>query len=228
MRTVVICLLAALSFFPGELCSQSGMEPGDSRIRLGLHGGMQSGVLRYSVFPYSGEFQSMAEHGAVKGISLGLPLADDLRLHVDAGWWSHTWAARHDGDPQVAIDRGSRSFVEFPVLLMYHPGVLPIPLYLAAGPVISFLTGENPAFTVSYTSFVERDGWTTTRRAFVEERVHFAMAVESGIEAPLSDALFLQLGVRYSQPLANTIETTTLSLRELSVWRIRLGLLWAL
>lgn len=228
MRSTVEFLLAALCLCAHPTFAQSVTERDETRIQLGLHGGMQSSVLRYSVFPYSGEFQSMAEHGAVKGISLGLPLASDVRLQVDAAWWSHAWTVQHRGDPLVDVERASRSMIEFPVLLVYRPAMLPVPLYLAAGPVLSLLTGEKPAFTVSYTGFIERDGWTTTRREFVEERLQFAIAVEAGIEAPLGDALSAQLGVRYTRPLRNAIEEEAFSVRELNVWRIRLGLLWAL
>ena len=220
--------LCAVMLFAIESRAQETAEPADTRLRLGVHVGMQSRVLRYSVFPYSGEFQSTAEHGTVKGISVGIPLAHALRMQIDLAWWSHAWNVRQSGDPLVEIDRGTRAFIEFPVLLVYRPTTLPVPLYLAAGPALALLTGEKPAFTVSYTSFSERDGWTTSRREFVEDRLHFAVTAEAGIDAPLTDMLAVQLGVRYTQPLRNAIDEETLTLRELSVWRIRLGLLWTL
>lgn len=198
-----------------------------SVLRIGPHAGVQTSVLRYTVDPYTGEFQSTVEQGTVYGLSLALPVSASFRLQVDLGWWTHTWSVRHDGDPAVEIDRGDRTVVEFPMLLTYFPRVLPVPVYIAAGPAFSLLADGSRTFTVSRTGFTERDGWKTSSRDYEEETLHMSIAGEAGVEAPLDDRILLQMAVRITQPLGRTVDETTFTLRELSAWRFRLGLLFS-
>ncbi|MBR9975244.1 MAG: hypothetical protein KFF77_06655 [Bacteroidetes bacterium] len=205
-------------------------KPGDvlPTLRLGPHAGVQTSVLRYTVVPYTGEFQSTVEQGAVYGVSLAFPLGTAFRLQVDVAWWKHEWAARHDGDPAVEISRGNRSSVEFPMLLQFHLQNLPVPLYFGVGPVVSLLADEGRKFTVRHTGFTEKDGWRTSSRDYEEEILHIAVAGEAGVEAPLSTGLSLQMAVRLTQPMGRTLDEAGFALRELSVWRFRIGLLFSL
>lgn len=207
---------------------QEGVEGGVPTLRVGPHAGVQTSVLRYTVVPYSGEFQSTVEQGAVYGLSLAFPLGEAFRLQVDVAWWQHEWSVLHDGDPAVAIGRGRRSSVEFPMLLHYHVPDFPVPLYFAAGPVVSLLADDGRNFTVSHTGFTEKEGWRTSSRDYEEETLHAAFAAEAGVEAPLSTTLSLQMAVRLTQPLGRTIDEPGFVLRELSSWRFRVGLLFSL
>jgi hypothetical protein len=222
----VLLLLLQLHSLPSPVEAQS--VDGAPEMRIGLHGGVQTSVLRYTVFPYNGEFQSTVEQGVVSGITLDMPFSHSLGLQVDVGLWSQSWSAVHSGDPRVTVDRGRRSMVELPVLLMYRPESLPVPFYLGAGPVLSLLSDEKKGFTISYTGFTEREGWQTSRKDFDEESLHVSVAAEAGVDVPLSRDLSLQLGVRMAQPLGKTIDEQVFTLREFSVWRVRLGLLFVM
>ena len=227
MRTFPLIMLLVLLQTPQpQTWAQSG--DGAPEMRIGLHSGVQTSVLRYTVFPYNGEFQSTVEQGVVSGVTLNMPISRVLGLQVDAGLWSQSWSAVHSGDPRVMVDRGRRSMVELPVLLMYRPKIFEIPFYVGAGPVLSLLTDEKKGFTISYTGFTEREGWQTSRKDFNEETLHVAVAAEAGVDVPLSRNISLQLGVRATQPLAKTIDENSFVLRELSIWRVRLGLLFAM
>lgn len=199
-----------------------------SAMRIGLHSGVQTSLFRYSVFPYAGEFQSAVEQNIVTGITFSLPFNDALHLQVDIGWCSQPWSASHDGDPRIDIERESRSLVEIPALLQYRPRSLPVPLYLAVGPVVSLLTDGEKSYTVRYTGFTEQGGWKSSARPIDEETLHFGIAGEAGLDLPLGAPFSVQMAVRLTQPLGKTVDEQTLSLRELSIWRARLGLLIAL
>jgi hypothetical protein len=225
LRTAV--LLAIL--LPAITDAQPEQRDGPrSAMRIGLHSGVQTSLLRYSVFPYAGEFQSTVEQNIVTGITFSLPFNDAINLQVDIGWWSQPWSASHDGDPRIDIERESRSLVEIPALVQYRPRSLPVPLYLAVGPVVSLLTDGEKSYTVRYTGFTEQDGWTSSTRPVDEETLHFGIAGEAGLDLPLGALFSVQMAVRRTQPLGKTVDERTLSLRELSIWRARLGLLIAL
>jgi len=147
---------------------------------------------------------------------------------VDVGWWSQPWSSFHDGDPRIDIERNGRSLVEFPVLLHYRFRSLPVPLYLALGPAVSLLTDAEKSYTVRYTGFTEQEGWTSSTRPVDEEVLHLGFAGEAGIDVPLGARFSVQMAVRLTHPLGKTVDEPTLTLRELSVWRARLGLLIAL
>lgn len=227
MRALSVLLLLVLLQSPQSRVWGQSVETAPA-MRIGLHSGVQTSVLRYTVFPYNGEFQSTVEQGVVSGLTLDMPISRTLGLQVDAGLWSQSWSAVHSGDPRVTVDRGRRSMVELPVLLMYRPQVLPVPFYLGAGPVLSLLSDEKKGFTISHTSFTERDGWQTSRKDYEEEILHVAVAAEAGVDVSMSRDLSFQLGVRVTQPLAKTIDEPAFTLRELSIWRVRLGLLFAM
>jgi hypothetical protein len=221
-RALAILIVLLLST---TIPSHAQSDAPEAQMQIGLHSGVQTSVLRYSVFPYTGEFQSTVEQGVVYGVSLGLPISATFRFQVDVGLWSQSWTAMHSGDPSIGIDRGTRSAVEFPLLLQYRPGTLPVPVYLSAGPVVSLLRDGKKSYTVSYTGFTEKEGWRTSTRDFDEETLRIGIAGEAGLDAPLGETLSLQMAVRLMHPLGKAVDTSTLALRELSVWRFRLGVL---
>jgi hypothetical protein len=198
------------------------------RTRIGLHGGLQTSLFRYSVFPYEGEFQATVEQSTVAGVTIGLPFDASFQLQVDIAWWKQPWSVFHDGDPKIEIERNSRSLIELPVMLQYRFIALPVPLYLAAGPVVSLVTDSEKEYVISYTGFTEREGWRTTRIRHEEETLHFGLVGEVGIEVPLGAQLSMQTAVRLTHPLGKTLNSPEFTLTELSVWRARLGFLYTL
>lgn len=216
-----------LLLLPPSVPAQQGSN-GAAALRVGPHAGVQTSVLRYAVLPYSGEFQSTVEQGGVYGLSMVFPISVCFRLQADLGWWDHSWSVRHEGDPAVEIDRGDRTMVEFPILLHYHPRELPVPVYVAVGPVVSLLADTRRTFTVTHTGFTERDGWRSSSRDYEEETLQASLAGELGLEVPFADGFSLQMAVRFSQALGNTIDEPAFMLRELSTWRFRAGLLFSL
>jgi hypothetical protein len=229
VKIISTALLLLFVFVLDVQAQQTAGQPDEKpTMRIGIHSGVQTSLLRYNVYPYAGEFQASVERSVVSGISLGLPIDDAFRLQVDIGWWSQPWTASHDGDPKIGIIRNDRSLLEFPVLLQYRFRKLPIPLYFAAGPVISLVTDAEKSYTVSYTGFTERDGWRTSRRGFEEETLHMGIVGEAGVEVQFTALLSMQMAVRFMQPLGSTVDEEGFTLRELSIWRARLGLLFAL
>ncbi len=222
-------LAPALFFLIALSCTPLHAQERDisQSVRIGVHAGVQTGLFRYSVFPYEGEFQGTVEQSTVAGISIGMPFDAAFQLQVDIAWWKQPWSAVQDGDPKIEITRTTRSLIELPAMLQYHFLRLPVPLYIAAGPVVSLVTDAEKEYAISYTAFTERDGWKTTHRGFKEEMLHFGIAGEVGVEVPLGDRLSMQTGVRLTQPLGKTVETQEFTLSELSVWRARLGVLYA-
>jgi hypothetical protein len=223
MYLIIIPLLFAVHLTAWAQQTNEALSP-----RIGIHGGLQTSVFRYNVFPYTGDFQETAERSVVSGITFVLPIDHTFRLQVDIGVWSQPWSAFHDGDPKIRIERKTRSQIEFPVLLQYRFPSLPLPFHLAAGPAISLVTDAEKSYTVSYTGFTENEGWRTSGRRFKEETLHIAVVGEAGIEVPFSTQLSLQMAVRLTQPLGRAVDEQGFTMRELSVWRARLGLLLAL
>ncbi|MBE0642580.1 MAG: outer membrane beta-barrel protein [Bacteroidetes bacterium] len=228
MRRVTTLLCTAVLLLSAAVSARAQQTNDAPAMRIGLHGGVQTSLFRYSVFPYEGEFQSTVEQSTVAGITLGLPIDASFQLQVDIAWWSQPWSAFHDGDPKIEIERRNRALVEFPVLLQYRFITLPVPLYIAAGPVVSLVSDGEKSYSVSYTGFSEREGWRTSRRDYHEETLHLAVAGEVGIEMPFSASLSMQMAVRLTQPLGKSVSTQDFTLRELSVWRARIGFLYTL
>jgi Outer membrane protein beta-barrel domain len=228
MRSLkMLCFAAALLLaIPTNGFAQMNSEL--PMLRIGVHSGVQTSLFRYNVFPFVGDYQETVEQSVVSGITLGLPINKSFRLQVDIGWWSQTWSSFHDGDPKIEIDRKTRSQLEFPILLHYRFKSIPVPFYIAAGPVVSLLTDSDKSYTVRYTGFTERDGWRTSSRDFEEETLHLAVVGEAGLEVPFTKEFSMQMAVRLTQPLGNAVDKSELSLRELSVWRVRLGFMMAL
>lgn len=221
-RAIILIMLLLLAVSSIAVAQQTEEPPA---VRIGIHSGMQTSLLRYNVFPYAGDFQETVERSVVTGITLALPIDEVFRLQVDIGLWSQSWSSVHDGDPKIGIERNDRSLLEFPVLLHYRFLSLPVPLYFAVGPAISLVTDSKKSYTVSYTGFTERDGWRTTSHSFDEETLHLGVVGEAGVEVSLSNQLSLQMAVRLTQPLGKTVDEEGFTLRELSLWRARLGLL---
>ncbi|MBR9976489.1 MAG: outer membrane beta-barrel protein [Bacteroidetes bacterium] len=194
-------------------------------MHIGLHSGLQTGILRYNVFPYTGEFQSTMERSIVAGFTLGFPVSEVLRLQVDIAWGEQSWSAQHDGDPKIEILRTKRSSIEFPFMLQYHVPSLPIPLYIAGGPRVSLLVGGEDAFVVSYTGYSEREGKQTTRWNYRENTMGMAISGEIGLEPSFTSRLSMQVALRYTQPLGRAVDEDRFSLQELSIWRARVGVL---
>lgn len=232
MRTRVLALLCGLVGTLSLLTLPSGTvygqgEPGgaSSSMQIGLHSGLQTGLLRYNVFPYTGEFQSITERTVVVGFSMGFPVSAALRLQVDLGWREQSWSVLHDGDPKIEIRRPEYSSVEFPIMLQYHFPSLPIPLYIAGGPRVSLLAGGADAYTVAYTGYTEREGKQTTHWQYGESMMQVAVCGEIGLEPRLASRLSMQVALRMTHPLGRAVDEERFSLRELSVWRARMGLL---
>jgi hypothetical protein len=217
------------------LHAQSGTEHGvalapdggarQSALRVGVHAGVETNLLRYQVWPYAGEFQAITDESTAFGISMQLPLEERWSLRAEITRVRHTWAIHQDGDPQFSLRRIEHARYELPLLLVYRPPVPVIPLYVAAGPEIMLATKTDGGFVLTYTSFSERGGWKENEQRFDHTALRLAAVGEIGLDLPLSRVLSMQLAMRFTHPFAPAVDEDALRIRDFSYWRLHTGLL---
>ncbi|MDT8324917.1 MAG: hypothetical protein RRA94_12455 [Bacteroidota bacterium] len=200
-------------------------EQAQPAMRIGVHAAVQTNLLRYQVYPYTGEYQAVTDESTAFGISLQFPVAGRWSLLAEITRVRQTWALRQDGEPRFALRRGEHATWDFPFLLVYRPPVPVIPLYVAAGPQVMLATKTDDAFELTYGSFSERGGWKENLQTFDQTALRLAAAAEIGLDLPLSRTLSMQLSMRFSHPFVRAVETELLSIRDFSYWRLRTGLL---
>lgn len=196
-----------------------------SALRIGMHAGVETNLLRYQVYPYAGEFQAVTDESTAFGISLHFPVDGRWSLLAEITRARHTWAMQQDGDPQFSLRRVEHARYEIPFLLVYRPPVPVIPLYVAAGPQVMLATKNENGVVLTYTSFSERGGWKENLRSFDHTALRLAAVGEIGLDLPLTPALSMQLAMRFSHPFAPAVDEDVLRIRDFSYWRLRTGLL---
>jgi hypothetical protein len=196
-----------------------------SALRIGLHAGVETNLLRYQVYPYAGEFQAVTDESTAFGISLHFPVAGRWSLLAEITRARHTWAIHQDGDPQFSLRRVEHARFDIPFLLVYRPPVPLIPLYVAAGPQVMLTTKSENGFVLTYTRFSERGGWEENLQSFDNTALRLAAVGEIGLDLPLTAALSMQLAMRFSHPFAPAVDEDVLRIRDFSYWRLRTGLL---
>jgi len=207
-----------------ESRANTGGETAISGLRIGLHAGVQTNLLRYQVYPYPGEFQAVTSESTVFGVSLQFPIDGDWSLLAEISRWKQAWATRQDGEPRIALLRSEHAIYEFPLLVVYRPPVPVIPLYVATGPLVMLSTDTENAFELTYTSFSERGGWQENRQSFDETALRLSVVGEIGLDLPLTRKLAMIISMRYFYPFARAVDEDILSIRDFSYWRIRAGL----
>jgi hypothetical protein len=217
--TLVLLLLLCLS---GISFAQ------ESRIRLGVQTGVQSSLLRYTVVPYAGEFQSLIDEGAVSGLSFCLDLDQAWSVLVDVEWNTAQWMELRGEDPRVELEMEKRTTLALPLLLRYRTPIVGIPLYVACGAALTVVPDNKDRFRLSYTGFTERDGWQTSTARIDQKWGGLNAIAEAGVDVALGSSFSLLLSARYQQPLSGSVSSERLEAEFLSIWRLRAGLYVAL
>lgn len=213
-------LLAAAGSVHGQQDEHSGSD-----MRIGLQAGVQTNLVRYTMFPYYGEFQSVTRRILVPGVVLQFRINERFSLQTEVNWWSQDWDVAHDGDPAVHVNRESRSVLEFPMLLQYRVPFPSIPVYLSAGPLVMIGTDDMLRTEVEYRSFTERGGWQVTRQRFDERELRLGGVLEIGLDVPLSPAVGVQPALRFYQPFSRLIDEDRITVRDFSYWRAQIAVL---
>jgi hypothetical protein len=204
------------------LCAETGSAQ-DSRLRLGVQSGMQSSVLRYSIQPFSGTYQSTVDEGAVHGVSIGYDLSKEWSVMLELEWKSFDWSVKRGDDPLVTLEMAERRTVLVPLLLRYKPTFLPIPFYVAAGATLA-IPNSSEQHLLSYRGFSEREGWTSYEFRFDQSGSSLRALAEVGVDLELSSLLSLLLATRYHVGTEELVDSQRLRMQSLSVWRLRAAL----
>ena len=220
----IVLVLALLAAAAGDMYAQQA-ERRVSDLRVGLQAGVQTNLMRYTIFPYRGEFQSLTRESLVTGVVLQFRVSEPLSLQAEVNWWSQDWDVAHEGDPAVHVDRKSRSVLEFPVLLQYHVPFPSVPVYVSVGPLMMIGTDDILRTDVQYRSFTERGGWQVTTQRFDERELRIGGILELGLDVPLSTALAVQPALRFYQPFSRLVDEEPLTVRDFSYWRAQLAVL---
>ncbi len=196
----------------------------ETRVRLGLQTGMQTSLLRYTVVPYTGEFQAAIDEGAVHGLSFCLDFDPVWSVLVDFEWKHNQWNERRGEDPRIEIDMAKRTTLAVPVLLLYRPPIPAIPLYLAIGAALTVVPDNRARFSLSYTGFTERDGWQTYTSSMDQSWGGINAVAEAGFDVAIGSSFSLLLAARYQQPFSDIVAGDRLKGELLSIWRLRAAL----
>lgn len=199
-----------------------------SRTRIGLSAGVQNSVHRFSIVPFSGEFQTMVDNGAVYGLMLAYDFGTRWSVMVEVNALHHGWEATYGDDPRVTLQVQERSMLDIPLLLRAETPLGRIPLYLAGGISLRSQKEEQLRYVVTYTGFTERDGWSTSRRYFDHPVLEFAGVAELGMDFDLSPEWSLLLSARWQHPLGAQVDEKVFDLRTLAEWRLRMAVLFTL
>jgi hypothetical protein len=200
----------------------------DMTLRAGIHAGMQSSILRYSLPPYTGNFQATMDEGLLPAISALLDIDDRWSLQLDVEWKSDGLTELRGEDPKIRMNLARRTTVLLPLMLRYRVPSASVPLFASAGAALSITPDAGKRMTVEYTGFTEREGWHTFSTALDQNAVQFNAVVESGLDLQLTSALSFILAVRYQHPFTDLVDTERMRAGTLSIWRIRAGLYIAL
>ena len=220
--------------FMGMLCAlpaaaQTGVAESEVPwLRIGVHAGLQTGVLRYSIVPYLGEYQAVTDACTVLGVDMQFRIDERWFLQAEITHRKDAWSLSQAGDPSIHIGRAAATDVDFPFLLSYRPPLPAVPPYVAAGPQIQLSSHNDDAYTVRYTRFTERNGWVENSRSFDHPPLRAALVAELGLELPLQSSVNLIMALRHTLPLSRPVEEDVFTLRDFSYWRFRTGLLIAL
>jgi hypothetical protein len=209
------------------LCTETGAAQG-AQLRVGVQSGMQSSVLRYTVQPFSGTYQSTIDEGSVHGLSIGYDASSEWSLMLEIEWKSFGWSIKRGDDPLITLEMAERSTMQIPLLLRYKPSILPIPLYLAAGAMLAIPNNGRDRHLLSYRGFSEREGWTSYEFRFDQIGTSLHALAESGLDLELSSSLSLLLAARYQLGTEDIVDSQRLRMQTLSVWRLRAALYIAL
>ncbi|MBN1446566.1 MAG: hypothetical protein JXA28_01445 [Bacteroidetes bacterium] len=209
------------------VCAAPQLRGQEARTRVGVHAGLQTNLQRYTVFPYTGEFQSLLRESVTIGLVLRHDFDEVWGVMLGGSMQRQDWSAIHDGDPRIEIVRQDRTFISIDVQLSLRPPLDFIPLYLALGPSILVSTDgvENRQYVVQYTAFTERNGRQTTARHYTEKALRIAATVDAGLDLPLTSCVSLVPSVRFLHPFGRLVDTEDFSLRDFSYWRMSLGIL---
>jgi len=226
-RIIFLFLLPLL--FAVSLHAQVRQEESDaSGLRVGVQAGVQTNLIRYTVFPYRGEFQSATRESVVPGFLLQYRINEHFAIQAEVNSWAQDWNVSHDGDPRVQVDRQNRSVIEFPLLLQYRVPFVSVPVYISGGPMLTVGTDETLHTEVRYRNFTEKNGWQVTTKRFEERELRLGGVAEIGLDVPLSQVIALQPAMRFFQPFSNIVDDELLTVRDFSYWRARLAVLIAI
>lgn len=222
-RAAVIALIALLPM----LCAES-MQAQDTRLRLGMQTGMQSSILRYSVMPFSGTFQSTVDEGSVHGLSATYDVTTHWSLMLEVEWHSFGWSVKRGDDPLITLEMAERGSVHIPVLFRYKSATLSMPFYIALGAVFTIPGNSSERVTLSYKGFSEREAWTSYEFRFDTHTSSLHPIAEAGVDVDLGASLSLLLAARYQAGTEDLVASQRLGVQSLSVWRLRAALYIAL
>ena len=224
-RRLLLPLLVLLICAAAPARSLKAQETPDRRIWVGVHAGLQTNIQRYTVFPYTGEFQDLVRESTVAGFSACYRIDGTWSLYAEVSWWEQQWSAFHDGEPRIEVSREDRAFIDIPVLVAARVPLDFIPLYVAAGPVLllSSSAAHDRQYHVTYAHFSERNGWQKSTRSYREDAFRLAAAADMGLHMPLTPALAIRTSVRFMHPFGRAVDEGEFSLRDFSYWRFSVG-----
>jgi len=219
----VLALMLCAALSAQHLHAQTTTE---RRVWIGVHAGLQTNIQRYTVFPYTGEFQDLVRESAVTGVSACYRIDDTWSLYGEVSWWTQQWSTFHDGEPRIEISRDDRAFIDIPLLIAARMPLDFIPLYVAAGPVLLFSphSAEERQYHVTYANFSERSGWQKSARSYRDQAFRIAAAADVGLHMPLTPSVALRTNVRFMHPFGHAVDEEEFSLRDFSYWRMSMGL----
>ncbi|MCZ7557616.1 MAG: hypothetical protein M5R41_14555 [Bacteroidia bacterium] len=189
---------------------------------------MQSSILRYSVMPFSGTFQSTVDEGSVHGLSATYDVTTHWSLMLEVEWHSFGWSVKRGDDPLITLEMAERGSVHIPVLFRYKSATLSMPFYIALGAVFTIPGNSSERVTLSYKGFSEREAWTSYEFRFDTHTSSLHPIAEAGVDVDLGASLSLLLAARYQAGTEDLVASQRLGVQSLSVWRLRAALYIAL
>jgi len=216
--TVFVAFITLLTAMSVPMSAQEGS------VRAGLNAGMQSSIMRYSMYPFVGEFQSTVDEGAVVGVVFVFDMNRNWGIQFEATWNNANFSVQRGEDPRTALSMENRTLLEFPVLLRFDPGFEVIPVYIAAGPVLTVVSNPERRFAATWFGFTEREGWRSWSRVYDDDMTSLRLAAEVGVDATSGCCSFLA-SARFQHPLSRAVHDDFLSVRFLSIWRLQMTVL---
>jgi len=228
--TVALILIAVLVGCISDTHAQDRLREDATSppMRLGFTAGVQTNLLRYSVFPFEGEFQIVTGESAVFGVSMHFPIDENWSLQAEITMWEQAWSTRQDREPSFAVERNVHAVIDFPLLVVYRLPVPIIPLYMAAGPQVMIANNAKDAFVVRYRGFSERSGWQENAQSFDQTALRLAGAAEIGLDLPLPGDFSVQVSMRMLFPFLRAVDEDVLSVKDFSYWRFGTRVLLAI
>lgn len=230
-------ILSCIVFLLQPFAPQNGLraqarEDGKESVpplRLGLLTGIQTNLQRHTVFPFTGEFQTLVNESFTAGVTARYRLNPIWSVKAEVTRWRQDWQVLHDGDPRITVQTQDRAFLDIPVMLAAYLPLDFIPVYVAAGPalLISTTGAEERVYTVQYATFSERNGWQKSMRTYEDRAFRIGAVAEVGLDIPLSPRVSLLTSVRFLHPFGMAVDEPALSVRDFSYWRMAMGLQYA-